>query len=402
MSATARRLVVVTSRYPFGSQESYLNAELAELRRHFERIVIIPVRPPASVAHHRLPEGVEVLSWPLLNAGLLRRAGRAFLRRPKTTIRSFGQLIASRDPGRAKNLAVTAKALALADWVMENSVDHIHAYWVSTPATVAMIAARVSGVAWSCTAHRWDIYERNAFDAKEKSVSFVRTISTRGTTDLVQRMPGLDGRIVELRPGTVVPSAPAFASQRREPFRIVCPAALVAVEGHEVLLHALARLRDWGVEVHCALAGVGPRRYELEDLVARLGLGDSVEFAGFLQQNRLLEWYRTGLFAAVVLVSRAVGERAMEDIPWALIEAMAFGVPVVATDSGSVHELLDGRVGRLVRADDPNALACALLDVYLDPGAAEARARRAHQRVATHYDASTQMQKLAAVLTRKE
>ena len=92
----------------------------------------------------------------------------------------------------------------------------------------------------------------------------------------------------------------------------------------------------------------------------------------------------------------------MEGIPSALIEAMAFGVPVVATDSGSVRELLDGRVGRLVRAGDPNALACALLDVYLDPGAAEARARRAHKRVATHYDASTQMQKLAAVLTRKE
>jgi colanic acid/amylovoran biosynthesis glycosyltransferase len=259
----------------------------------------------------------------------------------------------------------------------------------------------VSGVTWSCTAHRWDIYERNAFDAKERSVSFVRTISTRGTTDLARRMPGLDGRIIELRLGTVVPAAPPFVYQRREPFHIVCPAALVAVEGHEVLLHALARLRDWGVEVHCTLAGVGPRRHELEDLVARWGLGDSVEFAGFLQQNRLLEWYRMGLFAAVVLVSRADGARAMEDTPWALIEAMAFGVPVVATDSGSVHELLDGRVGRLVKAGDANALACGLLDVYLDPGAAEERARRAHQRVAAQYDAPTQMQKLAAALTRK-
>jgi colanic acid/amylovoran biosynthesis glycosyltransferase len=402
MNAKARRLVVVTSRYPFGSQEAYLNTELAELRRHFDRIVVVPVRPPVSEARHRIPEGIEILGWPLFGAALLRRAARAFLRKPRATLRTFGLLVTSRDPGRAKNLLVTAKALALGDWAMENGIDHIHAYWVSTPATVAMIAARVSGIAWSCTAHRWDIYERNAFDAKEKSVSFVRTISARGTTDLAQRMPGLNGRIIELRLGTIVPAAPAFVSQRREPFRIVCPAALVAVKGHEVLLHALAQLRDWGVEVHCTLAGVGPRRHELEDLAALLGLDERVEFAGFLPQSTLHEWYRAGRFAAVVLASRAAGERAMEGIPSALIEAMAFGIPVVATDSGSVRELLDGRVGRLVTAGDANALACALLDVYLDPNAAEARARRAHQRVATHYDASTQMQKLAAALTRKE
>ncbi|MFY9883243.1 MAG: hypothetical protein WAK15_00575, partial [Candidatus Cybelea sp.] len=150
MSAKARRLVVVTARYPFGSQEAYLNTELAELRRYFDRIVVVPVRPPASAARHRVPEGVEILSWPLLSAGLLCRAARAFVRNPKATLRMFGLLVASRDPGRAKNLVVTAKALALADWAMENSVDHIHAYWVSTPASVAMIAARVSGVEWSC------------------------------------------------------------------------------------------------------------------------------------------------------------------------------------------------------------------------------------------------------------
>lgn len=392
----ARRIVVVTSRYPFGSQEAYLSTELAELRRHLDRIAVMPVRPPESPARHRVPEDVEVLNWSLFSSSLLRRAARAFLRRPACTLRTLGLLIASRDPGRAKNLAVAVKALALADWAAEHSVDHIHAYWASTPATVAMIAAGVSGIGWSCTAHRWDIYERNAFDAKAKSVSFVRTISARGTTDLARRMPGVAGRIVELRLGTAVPAAPPFVDERREPFRIICPAALVAVKGHDDLLSALARLRVSGVEARCTLAGAGPRRRELEDLVARLRLGDLVEFAGFLPQRMLHEWYRAGRFAAVVLASRADGERAMEGIPSALIEAMAFGIPVIATDSGSVPELLDDRVGRLVKTGDTNALACALLDVYLDPHSAKERARRAHQRVATQYDAATQMERLAA------
>jgi glycosyltransferase involved in cell wall biosynthesis len=295
---------------------------------------------------------------------------------------------------------VALKALALADWVTENAMDHIHAYWMSTPATVAMIAATTARVAWSSTAHRWDIYERNAFDAKEKSVSFVRTISTRGATDLATRMPSLNGRIMELRLGTLVPKTPVF-TRERNPFCIICPAALVAVKGHDDLLRAIATLRNSNVPIQCTLAGSGPLRRDLELTTARLGLRDAVTFAGFVPQATLHEWYRAGRFAAVVLSSRALGDREMEGVPSALIEAMAFGVPVVATDSGSIGELLDVGVARLVKAGDPGALAAALFDVYLDPRAAEARARRAYERVAAQYDASTQMQKLAAALTRE-
>jgi colanic acid/amylovoran biosynthesis glycosyltransferase len=401
MSVAARRLIVVTSRYPFGSQEAYLNTELAELARYFERIVVIPVRPPVTPPRHTVPHGVEILSWPLLNSEVLRRAARIFAARPRATFRAFTEMLGSRDRGRAKNLVVAAKALALADWAVEHDFDHIHAYWLSTPATVAMLAATVSDLAWSSTAHRWDIYEENALDVKERSASFIRTISTRGTRDLSRRMPTLNGRLLQLRLGTVVPAVriPSF-SQIAE-FHVVCPAAFVPVKGHADLLAALAQLRSRGVAVRCTLCGTGPLKRDLEAAVERLGLGDVVEFAGFVPQHTLHEWYRAGRFAAIVLASRSAGERAMEGVPSALIEAMAFGLPVVATDSGSVGELLDDECGRLVKPEDPNELANALLDVYLNPGAAQERARRAYQRVASQHDVSTQMRKLARALVRK-
>jgi colanic acid/amylovoran biosynthesis glycosyltransferase len=401
MSAAARRLIVVTSRYPFGSQEAYLNTELAELARYFERIVVIPVRPPVTPPRHTVPRGIEILSWPLLNAEVLRRAARIFAARPRATFRAFIEMLGSRDRGRAKNLVVAAKALALADWAVEHGFDHIHAYWLSTPATVAMLAATVSDLAWSSTAHRWDIYEENALDVKERSASFIRTISTRGTRDLSRRMPTLNGRLLQLRLGTVVPAVriPSF-SQIAE-FHVVCPAAFVAGKGHADLLAALAQLRSRGVAVRCTLCGTGPLKRDLEATVARLGLDGVVEFAGFVPQHTLHEWYRAGRFAAVVLASRSAGERAMEGVPSALIEAMAFGLPVVATDSGSVGELLDDQCGRLVKPEDPNELANALLDVYLNPAAAQERARRAYQRVASQHDVSTQMRKLARALVRK-
>jgi glycosyltransferase involved in cell wall biosynthesis len=371
---------------------------LTELVKYFERIAVAPLRPPTSSPSHRVPSGVELLAWPLFNAQLLRRAAQAVAARPRAAGSAILHVLRSRDPGRTKNLAVIVKALALAQWVMENEFDHIHAYWISAPATVAYIAAMTSGVAWSSTAHRWDIYERNAFDVKERSAAFVRTISTRGTADLETRMPALRDRVVQLRLGTVVPPIPVQQRAHDDVFRIVCPAALVKVKGHEVLLAALARLRDEGVPVQCTIAGKGPLRDELAARARNLGLEDSIEFTGLVPQERLHEWYRAGVFDAVVLASRNDSETAMEGVPSALIEAMAFGVPVIATDSGSISELIDDRTGRLVRAGDPAALSAALAEVYRDPRAAQLRAQLAYERVAEQYDVRTQMRAFAAAL----
>lgn len=398
MSAAGRRLVLVTARFPFGSQEAYLSAELGELAKHFERIAVMPVRAPAAPAKHDVPEGVEVLAWPLIGPEVVRRAAQAVRTAPSSSLHAIAQLLRSRDPGHVKNLAVAVKALALAQWTRERGFDHIHAYWMSTPATVAMVAAAASGVEWSATAHRWDIYERNAFDVKQRTASFVRTISARGTTDLTRRMPRLRDRVVELRLGMSLPSAPFPQRFADNDFRIVCPAAFVEIKGHDVLFAALARLRAWGVPVRCVLCGTGPLRRKLEATASGLHLQDVVEFAGFVPQRILHEWYRAGRFAAVVLASRFAGEKAMEGVPSTLIEAMAFGVPAVASDSGSIRELLDNRCGRIVRAGDAEQLAHALLGIYLDPESAQLRALRAYDRVAAQHDVRVQMRELAAAV----
>ncbi len=402
MSGRAKRLIVVTSRFPFGPQEAYLTSELDELVRYFDRVVVMPVRPPRQPARHRVPEGVEVLAWPLVNASLLRRAARTVVERPAATIGALGQLMASRDPGFAKNATVLVKALALAHWAREHRFDHIHAYWMSTPSTVAMVAALASDALWSATAHRWDIYERNAFDVKQRTVSFVRAISDRGERDLRARMPALNGRIRRVRLGTVVPDRATPLRPNDAEFRIVCPAAFVPVKGHKVLLAALAILRRSNVPIRCTLYGAGPMQSELEAEVDFLQLRNAVRFGGFIARDALHNAYRLGWFSAVVLASRSAGEKMMEGVPSALLEAMALGVPVVATDSGSVGELLDDRCGLLVKPDDPDALAAALLDVYINPDAARDRAGRAYDLVSARHDVRTQMRELASAFQRKD
>lgn len=397
MSSRGGHLLVVTSRYPFGHQESYLNTELDELRYYFDRVTIVPVRSPDGIRRHTVPDDVAVLEWPLANFEVVARAVAASIVAPLRSCSSFADLMTSRDPGKTKNAAIFAKGLALGQWAREHHVSHVHAYWMSTPASVAFVAASIAGVPWSATAHRWDIYEKNAFDVKARGAMFVRTISDRGTRDLRARMPSLASRIVEIRLGANVPFMHRENSTpSRLPLRIVCPAALVPVKGHDDLLQAIALLKKRGVAVQCILAGTGPLRPMLESRARELSLDGSVQFAGHVPQHMLHRWYHSGSVDAVVLASRADGEMMMEGLPSALIESMAYGIPTVATDSGSVSELLDDSCGYLVRPGSPEAIAAALARIHLDPHDARARADRGYHRVKALHDVRTQMRKLAS------
>lgn len=398
MNAGVRRLAIVTSRFPFGSAEPYLNTELRELAKYFERIAVLPVRPGTGETQ-KMPETVELVDWPLYGKPLVQRALRALRVHPQGVAGGVANLLHSRDPGRLKNAAVMLKGIAFGDWLTEHGYDHVHAYWLSTPASVAYLAAQTAGISWSATAHRWDIYERNAFDVKGRTAAFVRAISARGAADVSERMPSIERRVLHVRLGADVTQQPAPVPRRPDVFRIVCAAALVEVKGHADLLTAIAQLRRWGVPVHCTIAGRGPLHAQLEQRASLLHVDDSVEFAGFVQPVQLLARYRAGMYDALVLASVSNGPAAMEGVPSAIIEAMAAGIPVVATDSGSVCELLDSTCGWIVPPSHPDALARALLEVYLNPGTARARARRAFEIVAERHDVRAQMAALAGALS---
>ena len=124
------------------------------------------------------------------------------------------------------------------------------------------------------------------------------------------------------------------------------------------LLAACARLRANGVDAYLALVGDGPLRDELEGLAETLGIADRTRFVGF--RERVGELYSA--FDAVALTS------ANEGTPVTVIEALACGLPVVATDVGGVSDVVqDGRSGYLVPAMDVAALADRLGRLAGDP-----------------------------------
>ncbi len=134
-------------------------------------------------------------------------------------------------------------------------------------------------------------------------------------------------------------------------------AALTGHKDHATLVEAMALLRPRCPEARLVIAGEGELRPALEAQVRDCGLGDRVVFAGFRRDlDRLLP-----AFSVFCLSSR------LEGLGTSLLDAMAFGLPVVATAAGGIPEAVeDGVTGRVAPPRDPAALAEALADVLGD------------------------------------
>ncbi|HXF96799.1 MAG TPA: glycosyltransferase family 4 protein [Gemmatimonadales bacterium] len=144
--------------------------------------------------------------------------------------------------------------------------------------------------------------------------------------------------------------------------RVAWVGRLSAEKGPDVLIEALARLRD--IPVTVSFLGAGPLREALEAQAARLRVADRIRWHGLVPgAARLLP-----AFAALALTSRTEGT------PIVLLEAMAAGVPIVATAVGGVPDVVSEREAVLVPPDDPEAVATALREVL-------AAGSRTHRRV---------------------
>jgi len=136
----------------------------------------------------------------------------------------------------------------------------------------------------------------------------------------------------------------------REPGLVVAAGRLLPVKGFDVLIQALTFPET--DEVRLIIAGEGPEERNLKRQVVDLKLQDRADFAGRLDREALRTLF--GRAALFVLPSRREG------MPLIVLEAMAAGVPIIATNVGGVPDALGTKTGNIVRAEDPEALAKAI------------------------------------------
>ena len=196
----------------------------------------------------------------------------------------------------------------------------------------------------------------------------------------VGRFPWRRTREVVIPNGTELGTAPTTADRLAARARLgLDPADLVvgivaifrAQKAHHVLLRAIAQLAPTHPRLRLVAVGHGPEEGRIRALAEELGITDRVLFTGLRDDvAEILPGFDVSCLASV-----------HEGAPLAVLESMAAGVPMVATDVGALRDLLaDSREGYIVPAGDPEALADRLAALLADPVLREEMGRRARAR----------------------
>lgn len=347
-----RRIAYFVNVFPKLS-ETFIAHELAELRRRGVELRVLSLRPPAEELRHEM----------IAAAGL--------------------DALTCYDPAQFEKM------------LRDFQPQLLHAHFATEPTAAAREWAGRLGVPFTFTAHGYDIRRKPPADFAERAAAAqaVVTVSEANGEHIIGTfgVPAAKLRIISCGVDTerFTPRDRPRQEAQTSPL-IVCVARHVKVKNLGLLLDACALLRDRGVKFRCVSVGDGVCRAELEARRIELKLESHVEFAGALEQQAVLGWWRRA--AVAVLTSENEG------MPVSLMEAGACGVPAVATAVGGIPELVaHGETGLLTAAGDARAFADALQQMLAAPDQAAGMGRAARARIKKKFSLARQVDDLLAV-----
>lgn len=399
------RLVYIIGTYP-GLTTTFIDREIKMLRRWGGDLRIIAIRcPPAgtplSQDQQMLQCGVTYLlpiAWPTLLLGhlhfALRRSRRYFttlaylLTRPHASLRT-----------RLKTLLHFGEGAYAAYLLRDCDFQELHAHFVDRAATVALVAGRLLDRPYSLSIHAGpDIFVSPVL-LREKIAEARHVVTcTRYNKSHLDTLVGaeLSGKISYMHHGLDLADYRAHAVASDKPL-ILSVGQLAERKGFVQLIRACHCLRERGYDFTCHIVGRGPQRAELEALIARLSLSDTVVLCGALPHDQVIEKYRQATM--FVLACLRSGDGDMDGFPNVLAEAMAMQVPVIATNISAIPELLEDQVnGLVVPPNDQAALVDAMARLLESPALRERLGSSGRQTVLDGFDAERNVRRFAAML----
>jgi glycosyltransferase involved in cell wall biosynthesis len=304
------------------------------------------------------------------------------------------QPAARRLQSRVQMLSGNADAQAAeAAWHLDGTpIAGVHAYFAHTPAEVGSALARSLGVPFGFSMHARDARKiaREQLHHQARHAACVVACNADvaheldGSGAAVQIVPhGVDLDRFRPRPSSAAPI-----------FRLLAVGRLVEKKGFDVMLDALATVP---VAWRLRLVGDGPERERLTEQARKLGIADWVSFLGAMTHDAVPSEYSQADALVVPSVLDRSGDR--DGLPNVVLEAMASGVAIVATDIGAIPSAIrDGDTGLLVPARDRVALAAALAHLGRDPDLRRSLGNSARESAERRFDGRRCARRLVSVI----
>lgn len=384
-------LLVATSTFPRWAGDTvparFVFDLSVRLARSYRVVVLAPHAPGA--ASRESLDGLEVWRFPY------------FWPRRLEALCNGGGILPALRSGWLPKCQVPSLFMAELYWVVTllrtRQIDLIHSHWMIPQGLTVALARRVCpAVPHLLTIHSSDVHTLRRLPGGRAASRFILNAADRVITvssylrRVLQEVAGaaVDSTVLPMGVDTAI-----FASRRnkvelRQQYGLTAESVvlyagkLIEIKGVSTLIRAMAILRHEH-DVQLLIAGAGVLRTTLEAEVQALHLTDRVRFLGAVAHARLADLY--SLCDAVVVPSIITARRETEGMPVVILEGMAAGRPVVASDVGGISDVVrDGVNGYLVPPQDPQALAGRLRDV-LSPVAWPGLSRNAAE-TAQRYD----------------
>ena len=373
------RLHLFSMRKP---REDFTHDSVKKIRARVDYLPETLLKPLPRLLYHNL---ILAIKRPRIYAAALKTAWRRYLRTHKSA-----------------TLKHLFQAGYLANRLLPTSgVTHLHAHFAHSPTSVALFTSRLTGLPFSFTAHAKDIYTSNPRQLSEKIElsQFVVTCTEYNRRHLLEISDGHKTPIHRIYHGIDMDLFAGNDGDRQiaaQPYRILTIARLTAKKGLPTVYKALKILADSGLNFEHTLIGDGEDRESILQLIKKLELASVTRWLGTRPHQVVLEQYRTADLFVLGCEVAANGDR--DGIPNVLIESMAMGVPVVATDISAIPELVqDGKTGLLAPAGRPAKLAEAMQRMLTDAQLRNRLTAAARKHVVRKFDNGVLVKDLAEV-----
>ncbi len=360
------------------------------------RLLVFTTQFPPAVG------GVETMTWQLSKALQSMSEDVTVLTPQASGAAEFdaGETLQIQRYSLSDPLTFTAKAKqkmslvkTLKQSITDSNADAVLCTGWDPCAYIASIACAKSRTPYFLIAHGMELMQLPRNFAARQTKAWMRRRALSGAKRIIAVSSYTRDRVVTLgvpqQRVSVVPNGVVLAETKRNGTTnangkvLMTVSRLVPRKGHDTVLRALPRVLQQVPDAVYRVVGTGPELGRLQALTKQLQLNDHVEFHGQVSDHdreQLLDGCNV-----FVLATRATPTD-FEGLGIAVLEAMQIGKPVVVTRAGGVPEIVEhGRTGLVVEPDDPESLACAIIDLLGNPAKASAMGTNAESDVRARF-----------------